>query len=1314
MGRCVALLAIAVQALCWRYVSAGAQSRIGVIHAGSSNAAPALPIRDGSLMQMAADPSLWAGIADANDVWQTTAASIIDSGSKYMHKQMQWTLYFTDTKEHAAEEDFDIRPEVPAQQPPRVEHPLVSLPPILRQQKRKRVKAIHYLYNPDLNDDCFYQSVLYGLGLSTDKAHVEALRCHLASLWEARPADLERVAREEQLTGVQYLRGIKSRMWGGSPEMDLLGKHHGIGFCVLNVHKEIEYESHGKVQFVLLRHAEHFYFLKRKRDMRNAHPTTGRSRRAGMPLKLVTKAGDMSIEVPSDVDVGEDAVPPSRPAPSPPRERTPLQRRKRSGVSSSNQAPEAARSTQETNDETNQTDGQKDETIKAGAMHQHPLDIHADLEMLKPGDKPANQHHVQHAIAQYDAQPVTWEDLTDQGPWNYRFPKEGSMCLLCRKWMGTGHVQSAGHVKKFAQYTKCTPAEREDWLDTIRLNLGCWSPKADEKWIRQKEGFPWCALCDATATVSHLQSQGHRQEVGASEFNLEHSKHIIASIRVAEAREAALQSTGSSSSTMQRAGMPQGVLALPQPRWTNVSIYRADYPAWRQIKHGAAGYWSYEMREGVTGKEIRQKIGADLHVKQSRVQLWDEHEVEVADAHILEDCLLSLKIRPRCDSQTQAAVSRVIRAPLARGRVVLQLCKLKQKLRALSARVRRLEACVRGTAKRRDPRGVFRAGAIHHYLTPPLASYPMRLDVLVYIHGLPEITEMTVPQGTTLIQVKNWLLLHGWTFGPIVQRKMLRVKDDALLFTADHLVFRRPCAHHAAHRAGAPKALPPWESSSTVEGIKNVAKITLDDTEVAILTADNLHQGSQGAVFVTVTTWLRHAELRTSEEVIWIFPGSCSAILRKHGALEEHVTTKQMLLQQPAMEAPVRRNTTILYQGKKGLSVDKGLTIVQVETSQGCELLLELDPRWVVQDTLRLVKQDWKIQAPALASAALQRTLSQSDIFAYRQPTETNPCWTARLYLSQEQALKMLTTSGQRSLFVRPVRTDTAEWKSLWTIVWSNLPDVAELNLLSVILKHAEQHAGHVGIARAYRNLGLRVPWTTVKSARDNLRPADHALSEHNRALRDDKSFKISGVPRGALAKEVCDACQAVGWTAIPQARLPSRPGKEDEWWATAAAGPTTTNFLWNGKIIMVTPVEDTDIRKARKPNARKNNATEKEGPSTVDPLQASDPWRNATAKWATSSAPGSSSSSTAPKPATADSAGSNTTPVTSADPRVTALAQRVEKLEGETKELHTKMDTVDGKVDSMGVSMSTQFTEVLRLLGALNDRKRGQPEAGS
>ena len=88
-------------------------------------------------------------------------------------------------------------------------------------------------------------------------------------------------------------------------------------------------------------------------------------------------------------------------------------------------------------------------------------------------------------------------------------------------------------------------------------------------------------------------------------------------------------------------------------------------------------------------------------------------------------------------------------------------------------------------------------------------------------------------------------------------------------------------------------------------------------------------------------------------------------------------------------------------------------------------------------------------------------------MFAFRQPGATTACWTAKLHVSQENALKLLASSGQKSLFIRPAQPDTEDWKKMWTMVWSNLPDVGETTLLPVLLSHAEKRAGHIGIAKA-------------------------------------------------------------------------------------------------------------------------------------------------------------------------------------------------------------------------------------------------------
>ena len=61
---------------------------------------------------------------------------------------------------------------------------------------------------------------------------------------------------------------------------------------------------------------------------------------------------------------------------------------------------------------------------------------------------------------------------------------------------------------------------------------------------------------------------------------------------------------------------------------------------------------------------------------------------------------------------------------------------------------------------------------------------------------------------------------------------------------------------------------------------------------------------------------------------------------------------------------------TTLYLGTSELCLDTGLDVVNVATSKGSELFVELDPRWAEPDTLKRVREDWRLQAPVLVSAA--------------------------------------------------------------------------------------------------------------------------------------------------------------------------------------------------------------------------------------------------------------------------------------------------------------------------------------------------------
>ena len=171
---------------------------------------------------------------------------------------------------------------------------------------------------------------------------------------------------------------------------------------------------------------------------------------------------------------------------------------------------------------------------------------------------------------------------------------------------------------------------------------------------------------------------------------------------------------------------------------------------------------------------------------------------------------------------------------------------------------------------------------------------------------------------------------------------MLRLKDTSLVFPDDILVFR------ITLRAVSPKGRIPWETTATTVGTKPLVAVQLDKQYVKIINVDHLHQGSRGAVMATIASWVRHSELRESQDMVSIFPGNCTTLLRHHGAAQEHISARDApgiacgrYGDQAQCDHPLLR------------SLDSGLDVVNVATAKGTELYVDLDPRWAEPDTLK-------------------------------------------------------------------------------------------------------------------------------------------------------------------------------------------------------------------------------------------------------------------------------------------------------------------------------------------------------------------------
>ena len=215
----------------------------------------------------------------------------------------------------------------------------------------------------------------------------------------------------------------------------------------------------------------------------------------------------------------------------------------------------------------------------------------------------------------------------------------------------------------------------------------------------------------------------------------------------------------------------------------------------------------------------------------------------------------------------------------------------------------------------------------------------------------------------------------------------------------------------------------------------------------------------------------------------------------------------------------------------------------------------------------------------------------------------------------------------------------------------------------------------------------------------------------------------MHGVPSTASVSEMARFCSEIKWRAIPQSRVGA--GHEADWFLTAEESPGESCYRWGKALIYVEEVDDAQIRQVRTQQYKRwakatacalgaSSSSHSDTPrpaapsqkrSGVDPWTVSDPWSNFKPKSAQSSAPQGDSSARVP---------SHTVqmPMTThkvTDDRVDAVMVRLDALEAKQVGVDSRLDKLDGNVESLGVSMSTQFTAVLRSIEDLATLHRSQ-----
>ena len=344
----------------------------------------------------------------------------------------------------------------------------------------------------------------------------------------------------------------------------------------------------------------------------------------------------------------------------------------------------------------------------------------------------------------------------------------------------------------------------------------------------------------------------------------------------------------------------------------------------------------------------------------------------------------------------------------------------------------------------------------------------------------------------------------------------------------------------------------------------------------------------------------------------------------------------------------------------------------------------------------------WRKLLAKLVGHMLHKEVELDTFYALRHPGPHPPkIWSARLRVPPDQAEPILGRSGLEGLFVRPAEGVVLQGQEGYTLIWGPRHDAAGPSELAKILQTLDSLPGHRGLARSLGGIGVRVPWTCVNTARRALRPHDPALSEETYSLRDQLLFKCAGTPLGTSMSEIAKLCRDIQWKAIPQARYNLKSGLV--WFLTAEAPPKDMTFQLGGSLAFVEESSHEELREHRLGQYKKrNNALAEQddsGPKQkatgADPLQKRDPW----ADWSLSSA---KSNQQVPVQAKLTQSTSASSSALIADPRVDAVLSRLDNLEAKDTEVQGRLDKLDSAVETLGTSMSSQFSQVLQSLADL------------
>ena len=172
---------------------------------------------------------------------------------------------------------------------------------------------------------------------------------------------------------------------------------------------------------------------------------------------------------------------------------------------------------------------------------------------------------------------------------------------------------------------------------------------------------------------------------------------------------------------------------------------------------------------------------------------------------------------------------------------------------------------------------------------------------------------------------------------PDLELRILAAQNRWRSQTAWHFL-----GHPHLCRGGGKQGKLPWESSSSVRGMRMVTEVAAGENILPQIYAHQICKQATGVALTLLSSLSPIQNIEAEKPLLLVFPGHCAPVLRKLGCSPGRIEEVEVILEEPTSKTMVKRKATSLSLSNHQYSYGHGLTAVEWSPSASSEYVVEM------------------------------------------------------------------------------------------------------------------------------------------------------------------------------------------------------------------------------------------------------------------------------------------------------------------------------------------------------------------------------------